>query len=103
MRFLCPKGTYNELATLVFSTEGGIIRFLLKAPILIRDQRNMENMDVPSILIFCFVWIFLTFITYGVVVPSGLFLPGIIIGCCFGLLFLQMMLSLGYSIWTVGG
>ena len=35
--FLCPKGTYNELATIVFSTEGGIIRFLLKAPVMIRD------------------------------------------------------------------
>ena len=63
----------------------------------------MENMDIASILIFCFVWIFLTFVTYGVAVPSGLFLPGIIIGCCVGLLFLQVMLSLGYSIWTVGG
>jgi len=29
-------------------------------------------------------WIVLTFITYGTFIPAGLFLPGMIIGCCLG-------------------
>lgn len=35
-------------------------------------------------LLYCFVWYLFTIITYGVWVPAGLFLPGIIIGCALG-------------------
>ena len=35
-------------------------------------------------LIFFAVWYFFTITTYGVWIPAGLFLPGIIIGCAVG-------------------
>jgi H+/Cl- antiporter ClcA len=49
------------------------------------------------------LWIFFTFTTYGVWVPAGLFLPGIIIGSCIGLLYLQLMIWCGMEIYQVGG
>jgi len=35
-------------------------------------------------LYYAMTWYFFTIITYGVWVPAGLFLPGIIIGCAVG-------------------
>lgn len=37
------------------------------------------------------VWYGLTITTYGTSVPAGLFLPGMIIGCCLGKLFFKVM------------
>jgi H+/Cl- antiporter ClcA len=83
------------MATLVFNTEGGIIRALLRLPVVIQDIPSISKVDVPTILIFLALWIFFTFVTYGVWVPAGLFLPGIIIGSCIGLLYMQFMLWCG--------
>ena len=102
VRFLCPENEYNTLATLVFNTEGGIIRSLLRVPIVILQDSTGAGSDainIPSVLIFLFLWIFFTFTTYGVWVPAGLFLPGIIIGSCIGLLYMQFMLWCGMEIW----
>jgi len=102
-RFTCPdtadgKEQYNTLATLVFNTEGGIIRTLLRLPITL-EENDISSIDVPTVLIFLALWIVFTFITYGVWVPAGLFLPGIIIGSCIGLLYVQFMLWCGLQIW----
>ena len=35
-------------------------------------------------LYYAMTWYFFTVVTYGVWVPAGLFLPGIIIGCAIG-------------------
>jgi len=35
-------------------------------------------------IVFACIWYFWTITTYGVNVPSGLFLPGMIIGCAIG-------------------
>ena len=37
--------------------------------------------------LYLFVWFFFTITTYGVYVPAGLFLPGIIIGCAVGAIY----------------
>ena len=44
-----------------------------------------------EITIFIAIWYFFFVITYGVWVPSGLFLPGIIIGCALGQLYSQII------------
>ena len=45
-----------------------------------------SNIDISSYHMFIFFcgWYFFTIITYGTNVPSGLFLPGMIIGCAIG-------------------
>lgn len=102
-RFTCNEGSYNTLATLVFNTEGGIIRTLLRLPVLIKKEGDTDSIPVETIVIFMSLWIVFTFITYGVWVPAGLFLPGIIIGSCLGLLWMQVMLKMGLSVWVIGG
>jgi len=45
---------------------------------------NKIEFEYLDILIFFACWYFLTLITYGTNVPAGLFLPGMILGCCMG-------------------
>lgn len=107
VRFMCPENEYNTLATLVFNTEGGIIRSLLRVPITLEQggstSGGVDAINIPSVLIFLSLWVFFTFTTYGVWVPAGLFLPGIIIGSSIGLLYMQFMLWCGMEIWQIGG
>ena len=42
------------------------------------------NADLKHMLIFLVVWYILPIITYGVWVPAGLFVPGIVIGVSVG-------------------
>jgi chloride channel 7 len=76
-RFNCPEGTYNPTATLFFNTEGGTIRALMNSEV---------DDNIRGLILFVAVWYLMTITTYGVWVPSGLFLPGMIIGCGLGLL-----------------
>lgn len=55
-------------------------------------------------MIYFSVWYLFFVTTYGVWVPSGLFLPGILMGCSIGILFLEFITAgLGVSILRVGG
>ena len=71
----CPESQYSPLATLFFNTEGGTIHSLLSKAV---------TMNIYETLSFLFAWYFLFITTYGVSVPSGVFLPGIIIGLAVG-------------------
>ena len=104
-RFYCPDGQYNPLASLIFNTEGGTIRNLLHYPVTLK---NLTDEQAPvttwNIFIYLLLWYLFTITTYGVWVPAGLFLPGILIGCSVGLLYMQMMLQgFDLSIYRIGG
>lgn len=61
-------------------------------------------MPVWDILIYLIVWYGLTIITYGVTVPAGLFLPGILIGCSVGVIYLDVLVyGFGVEIERLGG
>ena len=63
------------MATLFFNTEGGTIRALM----------NLElKAETQALLVFALTWYLMTITTAGIQVPSGLFLPGMIIGCALG-------------------
>lgn len=44
---------------------------------------------------FACTWYFWTIITYGTNVPSGQFLPGMIVGCAIGEIYAKTMLNIG--------
>jgi H+/Cl- antiporter ClcA len=46
-------------------------------------------------IVFACVWYFWTIVTYGTNVPSGLFLPGMIIGCALGEIYAKTMMNIG--------
>jgi H+/Cl- antiporter ClcA len=50
------------------------------------------------------VWYLFTITTNGVWVPSGLFLPGILIGCSVGIMYLQLMMgAFDLNIYEISG
>ena len=91
MRFRCPEGYFNPLATLLFNTEGGTIRTLLDFPSQLKNNQTDSSVPVGDISIYLVVWYSLTIVTYGVWVPAGLFLPGILIGCAVGILYMDIL------------
>lgn len=91
MQFRCPPEQFNPLATLIFNTEGGTIRALMAFPKELRDNQNESSVPVSDIAIYFVVWYCLTIITYGVWVPAGLFLPGILIGSSVGILYMDIL------------
>ena len=70
---------YNQLATMFFNTEGDAIRTIING----FEGGGLKSTDW-HLVIFAMAWYFWTIVTYGVWVPAGLFLPGIIIGCAVG-------------------
>ena len=72
------------MATLLFSTEGSVISNIISG-----FEDPTGGIVVPTLQMFIFfcVWYFWTITTYGVFIPAGLFLPGIIIGCALGSMF----------------
>jgi len=75
---------------LFFNTEGGTIRTLFK----VSPYFSIKGRDLA---LFGVVWYFFTIITYGVWIPAGLFLPGIIMGGAMGRLWAYFIQNLfGY-------
>lgn len=57
-----------------------------------------------NMLIYFSVWYSYFVVTYGIWIPSGLFLPGLLIGCSLGMLYLEFIISgVGINIQRVGG
>jgi len=76
---------YSPVATLFFNTERGMIKALFKA------DENSTNFETLNIFAFGAIWFVLTITTYGVWIPAGLFLPGIIMGGALGRLYTNIV------------
>lgn len=75
--FQCPAGHYNALASLFFNTNDDAIRNLFSAG-------TDREFGVSALLTFFTAVYSLGLLTYGVAVPSGLFIPVILSGASFG-------------------
>lgn len=75
--------TYSPLATVFWASESEIITGLMG---------NGVDIELHEIFVFFAVWYVFTCITYGTNVPAGLFLPGMILGCCVGRIFGNLLL-----------
>jgi len=71
----CGPTEYNPISTLLFNTEGNTIKSILSKGV---------SLTLGETMTFLAIWYIMTTITYGIWVPAGLFLPGIIIGCTLG-------------------
>nr|GLL16448.1 chloride channel protein CLC-b [Ipomoea trifida] len=76
-QFNCPKGYYNDLATLLLTTNDDAVRniFSINTP---------TEFNISSLIIFFVLYCILGLITFGIAVPSGLFLPIILMGSAYG-------------------
>ncbi|KAF8714815.1 hypothetical protein HU200_027346 [Digitaria exilis] len=75
--FQCPPGYYNGLASLFFNTNDDAIRNLFSSGT--EKEFHMSTLFVFFISIYC-----LGLVTYGIAVPSGLFIPVILAGATYG-------------------
>ena len=94
------------MATLIFNTEGGTIRTLLRFPTDLKNTQHTGQSSIPSgtIILYFLLWYSFTIITYGVWVPAGLFLPGILIGCSVGIMYMDVLVyGFEVNIERIGG
>ncbi|KAG4168092.1 hypothetical protein ERO13_A12G002100v2 [Gossypium hirsutum] len=75
--FQCPPGHYNDLASLFLNTNDDAIRNLL-------STNTVKEFHISSLFIFFVAVYCLGIITYGIAIPSGLFIPVILAGSCYG-------------------
>ncbi|KAF8693448.1 hypothetical protein HU200_038844 [Digitaria exilis] len=75
--FQCPPGYYNDLASLFFNTNDDAIRNLFSNGTV--NEFRMSSLFIFFTAIYC-----LGLVTYGIAVPSGLFIPVILAGATYG-------------------
>ena len=71
----CPKGSFNDMATIAFTTQEAAIKMLF---------HNTGEFDVTTLLVFGCVYFLIACWTYGIAVPSGLFVPCLLTGAAVG-------------------
>jgi len=75
--FQCPPGYYNDLASLFLNTNDDAIRNLFSPKII--KEFHISSLFIYFATIYC-----LGIITYGIAIPSGLFIPVILAGATYG-------------------
>lgn len=64
----------------------------------------MTTQIIWNMLIYMGLWYTFTILTFGVWVPAGIFLPGMLVGCSLGLLYLEFLIQgLEMNLLRVGG
>ncbi|KAI3748135.1 hypothetical protein L6452_11026 [Arctium lappa] len=76
-QFNCPKGHYNDLATLLLTTNDDAVRNIF-------SSNTSTEYQTISLFIFFALYCILGLITFGIAVPSGLFLPILLMGSSYG-------------------
>ncbi|KAM7268199.1 hypothetical protein ACFE04_010365 [Oxalis oulophora] len=83
-QFNCPDGYYNDLATLLLTTNDDAVRNIF-------SSNTPSEFTIFSLLIFFALYCILGLVTFGIAVPSGLFLPIILMGSAYGRLLAILM------------
>jgi chloride channel 7 len=76
-QFNCPDGFYNDLASLLHATNTDATRNIF-------STGTAGEFRLDSLLIFFAIYCVLGLFTFGIAVPSGLFLPIILMGSAYG-------------------
>ncbi|CAK9175124.1 unnamed protein product [Ilex paraguariensis] len=76
-QFNCPNGYYNDLATILFTTNDDAVRNVF-------STNTPTEFHIFSLIIFFALYCILGLFTFGIAVPSGLFLPIILMGSAYG-------------------
>ncbi|XP_019643781.1 PREDICTED: H(+)/Cl(-) exchange transporter 7-like [Branchiostoma belcheri] len=79
LQFFCSDGEYSTMATMMFQTPEQSVKSLF------HDPPNSYN--IVTLSVFCVIYFILACWTYGLSVPSGLFIPSLLCGAGWGRLF----------------
>ncbi|CAB1329620.1 unnamed protein product, partial [Coregonus sp. 'balchen'] len=88
----CPNKTYNDMATLFFNSQ----------EVAIHQLFHQDGTFSPvTLTVFFVLYFLLSCWTYGVSVPSGLFVPSLLCGAAFGRLVANLLkINLGMDIYS---
>ncbi|XP_062567017.1 H(+)/Cl(-) exchange transporter 6-like [Saccostrea cucullata] len=86
--YFCPEGSYNDMATLFFNSQEEAIKQLF-------HQEGKFSLETLG-LFFLFFFILACW-TYGVHVPSGLFVPSLLCGAAYGRFVATVLVQIGYA------
>lgn len=76
VQLFCDDGQYNAMLGLFFQTPEASVRSLFHDP--------TGSFNPITLSVFCVTYFFLSVWTYGLAVPSGLFIPSLLIGGAWG-------------------
>eukprot|EP00879_Flechtneria_rotunda_P004562 GHRR01004817.1.p1 GENE.GHRR01004817.1~~GHRR01004817.1.p1 ORF type:complete len:654 (+),score=198.62 GHRR01004817.1:480-2441(+) len=79
VNFGCSRGSldYNDLATIFFNTQDDAIRNLF-------SSQTKAEYGVSTLLVFVALFFLLAVLSYGIALPTGLFVPSILCGAAYG-------------------
>jgi CBS domain-containing protein len=75
VQFTCEDGQYSPAASILFTTGDRAIKMLL---------HNKDKLSVQTLFVIFVVYWLLACVTYGIGVPSGLFVPALLTGSIYG-------------------
>ncbi|KAG1675714.1 H(+)/Cl(-) exchange transporter 7 [Nymphon striatum] len=87
VRLHCDEGSYNSLAAIWFQTPEAGVRSFFHDKIGTELFKIESSFTPASVTVFCICYFLLSTWTYGVSVPSGLFIPCLLTGAAWGRLF----------------
>jgi chloride channel 7 len=93
--FRCPEGQYNEVASLYLAEADVAIKQLFHFREAGAD--NVPTFSSGALFLFFVPYITLAMFTYGIAVPSGLFVPSLLSGAAFGRLFGHLLHKLDHT------
>lgn len=95
VQFRCKKGEYNEVASLIFTEADNAIKQLFH----FREAGADDTSTFSSGALFFFFVPYITMatLTYGIAVPSGLFVPSLLSGAAFGRLVGHLLHKLDHT------
>ena len=76
IQMFCDDGQYNAMSGLFFQTPEKSVRSLFHDP--------PGSFNPLTLSVFCFAYFILAIWTYGIAIPSGIFIPSILIGAAWG-------------------
>ncbi|KAJ8609537.1 hypothetical protein CTAYLR_006025 [Chrysophaeum taylorii] len=84
VQFHCPDGKYNEVASLFFTDSDTAIKQLFHFREVGNFNEDVDTFSSLAIATFYVPYTILACITYGIAVPSGLFVPSLLSGAALG-------------------
>ena len=86
VQYNCQEGEHSPISTMFENEEIGAIRSIMSG----FDGPGGIRLPPSQMVTYLVVWYLFTITTYGVWVPAGLFLPGIIVGCAVGAIYEEL-------------
>eukprot|EP00761_Pharyngomonas_kirbyi_P012339 gb/GECH01012366.1/.p1 GENE.gb/GECH01012366.1/~~gb/GECH01012366.1/.p1 ORF type:complete len:763 (+),score=121.47 gb/GECH01012366.1/:1-2289(+) len=77
VRYTCPRGEYNEMATLFLAKQEDAVRHLYEA-------QDDSEFSIQTVILFSFLYFFMAMFTAGSTLSSGLVVPMLLIGASYG-------------------